>query len=186
MPMNITRLRHLAALGDAAAAAEVLRWRARRGEGECVPPYPSTKPRLEIGKDGWPTQASKGALADWAATYIRGSLAAAGMDLGDSTLRIAPAGWVTVSNAHCTALAYLYPSDAHQLGVLLGQAMLTKDGPSWVPHPGAAPHIPRTHGLYAQPIPLPQLPLALAPCDLWRFQETPDQREAVEAGRCRG
>lgn len=184
--MSIDRLRHLATLGDLAAAEEVLRWRDRRGEGECVPPYPATEPRLELGADGWPTQASKDALAAWTAAYIRRCLAAAGIDLGDRTLRIAPAGWVTVSDAHCTALAYLYPSDSQQLGVLLGQAALTTHGPSWVPHPGADPHIPRPHGLYAQPIALPDLPRALAPCYLWRWQETPDQREAVEAGRCRG
>lgn len=184
--MNIDRHRHLAAEGDLAAAEEVLRWRARRGEGECVPPYPSTVPRLELDRYGWPTDACLNALAAWGDAYIRACLVAAGIDLGARTLHVHNRGWARSRiRGRADAEAYIYPPSGG-LGALIGQATLTEDGPSWVPHPGVAPHIPRTHGLYERPIAQPDLPRALALCYLWRFQETPDQREAVEVGRCRG
>jgi hypothetical protein len=68
---SINRLRHLAALGDAASAAEVIRYRERSGEAWCQRPYPETILPPMTSRELTRQEADE--LARWAVRHIRQS-----------------------------------------------------------------------------------------------------------------
>lgn len=63
---DILRLRRLAALGDAVAAAELIRWRERQGEAWCAQPHDIPQPKLTD-----PPEVRDAAMFAWAERHIR-------------------------------------------------------------------------------------------------------------------
>lgn len=170
MTHDPTRLRHLAHGGDAAAATEYMRHLERLGMRWCVVP---TAPKLLA------TGFNFDGTREAARAYVEAAL------LGY---------WPSAREHLAFALHHSWREPRHVRVAIVGSPIIGEDGPlgdAWLGDDGAlvfvqafGSPVPSTHTFHSQPIPMPSAPLALAPCSLRAFAETPAERAAAEGGRC--